>query len=248
MSKIKGVTIGSTYSKQGKDLGIAVNKTFMVPVEHLVIESGFNVRDLDEDHINGIAEAYEAGRLMPAIVVKTTADGFKVIDGHHRFEGAKKANVQRLECKEFVGSELDQIAFMVSSSQGRNLLPIERAQAYQRMIGLGMTKAEISTSVSRSRADVDNHLILLQAGDDVIAAVKSGEVSSSEVVKEVRKSGPDANKKIMKEVTKAKATGKKAVINNFKPAHSRQVMEILAGMEREGFSVELCGLIDLYLD
>lgn len=243
--EIKATSVGQAYKHQKDELGITLNKTFMVPVDHILIESGFNVRDLDQEHIDAMAQSYTEGRMMPAIVVRTTKDGFKVIDGHHRLSAAKIAGVHRLECKEFAGTEAEQVAFMVSSSQGRNLKPIERSHAYRRMLGLGMTKDEISKAVSRSRADVDNHLLMLEAGDDVIQAIKLGEVAATEVQREMRKSGADAQDKIMVAVKKARDTGGKAKLRSFTKKHQERVMEILSGMDE--LSHELQELVDLYL-
>lgn len=242
---IKATSVGQAYKNQGSDLDIKVNKTFMVPVEHLIIEDGFNVRDLDQDHISAMAQAYQDGKMMPALVIRTTQSGFKVIDGHHRLSAAKIAGVQRLECKEFAGSEAEQIAFMISSSQGRNLKPIERAHAYRRLIGFGMTKDEIAKSVMRSRADVDNHLLLLEAGDDVIDAIKSGEVAATEVQREMRKSGSDAKDKIMTEVNKARKSGVKAKLRKFTKKHQDRAMEIISGMDN--LPDELRQIVELWI-
>lgn len=243
--EIQATSVGQAYKTQGADLDIKVNKTFMVPVEHLMIEDGFNVRDLDQDHIQSMAQSYADGKMMPALVIRTTKSGFKVIDGHHRLSAAKIAGVQRLECKEFTGTEAEQIAYMVSSSQGRNLKPIERAHAYRRLVGLGMTKDEVAKAVGRSRADVDNHLLMLEAGDDVIQAIKDGDVAATEVQREMRKSGAGAQEKIMAAVSKAKQAGGKAKLRNFTKKHHERVMEILSGMD--GLSSELQGLVELYL-
>ena len=242
---IKATSIGQAYKNQGSDLDIKVNKTFMVPVEHLIIEDGFNVRDLDQEHISAMAQAYQDGKMMPALVIRTTQMGFKVIDGHHRLSAAKIAGVKRLECKEFAGSEAEQIAFMISSSQGRILKPIERAHAYRRLIGLGMTKDEIAKSVMRSRADVDNHLLLLEAGDDVIDAIKSGDVAATEVQREMRKSGSDAKNKIMNEVNKARQSGAKAKLRKFTKKHQDRAMEIISGMEN--LPDELRQIVDIWI-
>lgn len=242
---IQATSVGQAYKTHGADLDIKVNKTFMVPVEHLMIEDGFNVRDLDQEHIQAMAQSYSEGKMMPALVIRTTKTGFKVIDGHHRLSAAKIAGVHRLECKEFTGTEAEQIAFMISSSQGRNLKPVERAHAYRRLIGLGMTRDEVAKAVSRSRADVDNHLLMLEAGDDVIAAIKSGEVAATEVQREMRKSGAEAQGKIMAAVSKAKESGGKAKLRNFTKKHQDRVMEILSGMD--GLPDELQTLVELYL-
>ena len=255
---VTGISVGSAYAKD-KDLGIKVTKTFFVPMEHLYIEDGFNVRDIDQDHVDQLAKAYEAGAQLPNIMIKTTPQGFKIIDGHHRYLAAQQAGCPRLEVKEFTGTDLEQLSFMITSSQGRSLEPVERAQAYQRMINQGMTKGEVADAVHRSRKDVDNHLILLSAGDEVIAEVKAGNVSSSEVIKAVRKSGLAAPEKIIKKVKAAKviaedapkgSKGKsnKVVLKSFKPAHGRKAMEEIAKMDPSLLSDELKGLLAIYLD
>jgi ParB family chromosome partitioning protein len=223
---IKATSVGQAYKTQRADLDIKVNKTFMVPIEHLRIEDGFNVRDLDQEHIEAMTQSYQDGRMMPALVIRTTQDGFKVIDGHHRLSAAKIAGVKRLECKEFTGTEAEQIAYMVSSSQGRDLKPIERARAYRRMLRLGMTKDEI--------------------GDDVLQAIDNGEVSPTEVRKEMRKSGGEAQGKIMEAVKKARVEGGKAKLRSFTQKHYKKVMEILSGMEESVIGPELSPLVELW--
>ena len=255
---VTGISVGSAYTKD-KDLGIKCTKTFFVPLEHLYVEEGFNVRDLCQDHVDSLEAAYRAGKQIPALMVRTTEKGFKVIDGHHRYPAAQQADIPRVEVKEFTGTKAEELAYMVTSSQTRSLEPLERAHAYQRMINQGMTKGEISTAVQRSRKDVDNHLILLSAGEEVIAEVKAGNVSSSEVIKSVRKNGNAATAKIIKKVKAAKAEAKaapkgskakstKVVLKTFKPCHGRQAMELIATMDRELLSDALIVLLELYLD
>lgn len=248
-NKIEGVTLGSTYAKQGAELGIKVNKTFLVPMEHIYIEPGFNVRDLDPEHVESIRQGYDAGQPIPPITVKTTPQGFKVIDGHHRYSAAELAGVTRLECKEFLGSDADVVALMITSSQGKNLSPIERGRAYQRLITMGLTTAEIADRVKRSRADVDNHLLLMSAGDTVLQAVATGAVGSSAVVKELRKSGADGLAAVEAAVQVAKEKGTKvkpADLNPFTKADYNRVMEILCGMNAAGLPPELGDLITKY--
>ena len=249
MTKIKGVSLNSTYASQGAELGIKVNKTFLVPVEHIYIEPGFNIRDLDPEHVEAIRQGYDAGQPIPPITVKTTPQGFKVLDGHHRYSAAQLAGVTRIECKEFAGTDADIVALMVTSSQGKNLSPIERGRAYQRLINMGRDVAEIAQLVKRSRADVDNHLLLMSAGDVVLKAVNAGVVGSSAVVAELRKSGAEGVATVEAAVKVATEQGKKvkpADLNPFTKADSTRVMEILCGMNAAGLPAELGALINKY--
>lgn len=169
--------------------------------------------------------------------MQVTEQGIKIIDGHHRYYGAKLAQEAgydiRLECKDFIGSEADRIAFMVTSSQGRALEPLERAAAYQRLINQGWEPAQIAKKVKRSITDVENHLALLTSGDELIELVKNKEVAATTAVALVREHGASAGKVAKTELQKAKATGKKkltkaAAMTQFSAKHTRQLLELLA--------------------
>jgi ParB family chromosome partitioning protein len=241
-------SIGTVYSKQGKELDIKVNKTFLVPPEHIFIEEGFNIRELDQDHIDSIAAAYSDGLPVPAIVVQTVGNRFKIVDGAHRYTAAVIAGVVRLECKEFNGNAQDQVALMVTSSQGRNLTPLERAKAYTRLKNFGLTADEIALKVNRSRVDIDNHLILLTAPDDVKDAVKRGDMAYSTVVTQLRSKSGKGEEKLSKAVAVAKTTGaKKAVIERFTKKDFIEVLEILAAEPSDDWPELLADLIAKYV-
>lgn len=86
---------------------------------------------------------------------------------------------------------------------------------------------------------------MLEAGDDVIQAIKDGDVAATEVQREMRKSGAGAQDKIMAAVSKAKLDGGKAKLRNFNKKHQDRVMEILSGMN--DLPSELQELVELYL-
>lgn len=103
---IQATSIGQVYKKQ-PEIGLKVNKAFMVPIEHIYLDTEQNVRDLDMDHIKSLSCSFENGAPIKALVVQTTKSGFMVIDGQHTYEAAKIAGAKRLECKEFTGNEAE---------------------------------------------------------------------------------------------------------------------------------------------
>jgi ParB family chromosome partitioning protein len=128
-------SLGQLYND--KDAGLTTRKTYNVPLEKIYAEEGYNVRELNQAHVEEFRDAFIAGEYIPPLAVEVTERGVKVIDGHHRYHGALAAiemghDIVRLECKDFVGSEADKIAFMVTSSQGLALTPLERGAAYHR--------------------------------------------------------------------------------------------------------------------
>lgn len=228
-------------AKEKNGTATTVKKTFLVPLAELYVEPGYNVREIDQEHVAEFRDAFIAGEFVTPLAVQVTEQGIKIIDGHHRYYGAKMASdegheIPRLECKDFAGSEADRIAFMVTSSQGKALSPLERAAAYQRLLNQGWTPAEIAKKVKRSAADVDQHLQLLECGDALIAMVRAGEVAPTTAVALSREHGPKAEAVAQVQMEKAKAAGKtkltrSAAIPQFSAAKARRLAELLYGAE-----------------
>ena len=239
------------YDNKAKtETNITTRKTYLLGVDELYVESGYNIREIDQTHVEEFRDAFIAGEHVPPLAVQVTEQGIKIIDGHHRYHGAKLAKEAgydiRLECKDFVGSEADRIAFMVTSSQGRALEPLERAAAYQRMMNQGMEPAEIAKKVKRSIADVEHHLQLLTSGDELIAMVKNKELAATTAVALVREHGVKAGSVAKTQLEKAKATGKKKLTKadampQFSAARARRLVELLCdaqnGETDEGHTV-----------
>lgn len=207
-------TLARIYDdKKNSDTDITTRKTYLLGVDELYVETNYNIRDIDQTHVEEFRDAFIAGEHVPPLAVKVTEKGIKIIDGHHRYYGAKLAQeagyTLRLECKDFVGSEADSVAFMVTSSQGRALLPLERAAAYQRLVNQGLEPGEIAAKVKRSITDVEQHLHLLTVGEPLIEMVKSGEVAATTAVALQREHGVKASSVAQQKMEKAKAAGKK---------------------------------------
>lgn len=211
-------SLGKIYSDKEARGGIVVNKGYQVPVDQLYLEPGYNIREADEQHVEYFAQCWESGQPIPALTVIPDADGkrIKILDGQHRYLGALRAiergvPIVRIECKDFTGDEADKIAFMVSSSQGKQLDPFERAKAYTRLKGFGWTNEEIAKKVGRSVSDVQMHLSLGDVPAEVKARISAGQISYANAVAVTREHGDDAVKVIDEAVEEAKAQGKDKV-------------------------------------
>ena len=231
-------TLARIYDdKKNSDTDITTRKTYLLGVDELYVETNYNIRDIDQTHVEEFRDAFIAGEHVPPLAVKVTEKGIKIIDGHHRYYGAKLAQeagyTLRLECKDFMGSEADSVAFMVTSSQGRALLPLERAAAYQRLVNQGLEPAEIAAKVKRSITDVEQHLQLLTVGEPLIEMVKSGEVAATTAVALQREHGVKASSVAQEQMQKAKAAGKKKLTKTdampqFSAAQARKLAELIA--------------------
>jgi len=241
-------------AKEKNGTEMSAKKTFLVPLSELYIEPGYNVREIDQAHIEEFRDAYIAGEFLPPLAVQVTDKGIKIIDGHHRYHGALLATesgteIPRLECKDFSGTEAERIAFMVTSSQGKPLTSLERAAAYQRLANQGWEPAEIAKRVKRSPSDVDHHLQLLTCGDELIEMVKSGSVAATTAVALTREHGPKAGAVAIEQMAKVKAAGKtklsrSSAMPQFSAAKMRKLVELIAKnceaeLAEETFAVSL---------
>jgi len=52
-----------------------VKKTFLVPLAELYIEPGYNVREIDQAHVEEFRDAFIAGEFVPPLAVQVTEQG-----------------------------------------------------------------------------------------------------------------------------------------------------------------------------
>lgn len=239
-------TLSQKYANKTTRDGIAVNKTYLVPFDQLYLEPGYNVRNADEQHVAYFAQCWAEGSPIPALTVVVTEKGQMIVDGQHRYLGAKLAREQgfeiaRIECKDFTGSEADRVAFMVSSSQGKALDPFERANAYRRLKAFGWTNDEIAKKVGRSVSDVQMHLSLQDVPEAIKQRVTGGQLSYASAVAVTREHGDKAAEVVEQAHEEAKAAGKDKITAkqlNKKPKKATDVpriMELLKGATQAAF-------------
>ncbi|EHD21282.1 MULTISPECIES: ParB/RepB/Spo0J family partition protein [Brenneria] len=229
-------TLNQRYAS--KETGITVRKTHLVPLEEIYTEDGYNVRELNQSHVEEFRDAFIAGEYIPPLAVEVTERGVKVIDGHHRYFGALAANeagceVLRLECKDFVGTEADKIAFMVTSSQGLALTPLERGAAYQRLVNQGWSNSQIAQKVKRSESDILQHLQLHQECSPYVKSlVRTGSLNYALAIEINREHGVYADKVISKLMEKAESAGKRKITKSlakpqFAAAKTKRLIELV---------------------
>lgn len=232
-------SLGQLYND--KDAGLTTRKTYNVPLEKIYAEDGYNVRELNQAHVIEFRDAFIAGEYIPPLAVEVTEQGVKVIDGHHRYHGALAAvemgyEIVRLECKDFTGSEADKIAFMVTSSQGLALTPLERGAAYYRLQNQGWSASEIASKVKRSESDILQHLQLHECTPYIKKLVRDGSMNYAIAIGISREHGVYADREASRLMKKAEAAGKKKVTKSiakpqFNAGKARRFLELLSSCQ-----------------
>ena len=124
----------------------------------------------------------EHGVLEPLVVAKTPA-GYQIIAGERRWRAAKIAGLAKLPViiKETSPQGMLEMA-IIENVQRIDLNPLERAQAFKRLIDeFGLSTGEIAVKVGKSAPYVSNTLRLLTVPDVLKDALASGATSEGHV-------------------------------------------------------------------
>ncbi|MDO8429664.1 MAG: ParB/RepB/Spo0J family partition protein [Candidatus Daviesbacteria bacterium] len=124
----------------------------------------------------------EHGILEPIVVAKTPA-GYQIIAGERRWRASKLAGLKRVPVmiKETTPRGMLEMA-IVENVQRQDLNPLERAQAYKRLLDeFSLTNGEISQRVGKSPAYISNTIRLLTIPDALKDALMSGQTTEGHV-------------------------------------------------------------------
>lgn len=135
----------------------------------------------DPEALQSLADSIAAhGILQPLNVREMPGDYFQIIAGERRWRAARMAGLQEVpvlvvEADDRKAMELA----LIENLQREDLNPIEEARGYQVLQDEhGMSQADISDRVGKSRPAVANSLRLLQLCPEVLAMVEGGELSA----------------------------------------------------------------------
>lgn len=235
---------------EGKVEGIKKETNFQVDPALVKVKPGFN-RPIDRANVDQFKTSIKAGATIPPIYVTVTDGVIELVDGEHRWIAvcelvAEGEPILSMAAIQFRGDAAEQIAHLLTSSQGKPLTPLESGLQYQKLARYGWTTKQIADRVGRSQGHVSQCIALAESGIDVKQAVQRGEVSSTLAMEVVRTHGAGAGAVIKEKVEQAKAEGKKRVTAaSGKPSKpTRKALEELAEAVRV-FCEEGTGGIDL---
>ena len=125
-----------------------------------------------------VSSIKEHGIIEPLVVAKTPA-GYQIIAGERRWRASKLAGLTTVPViiRETSAKGMLEMA-IVENVQREDLNPIERAQAFQRLVEeFGMYVGEIAKRVGKSESYVSNTMRLLGLPDAIKDGIISGAIS-----------------------------------------------------------------------
>ncbi|MCL4353774.1 ParB/RepB/Spo0J family partition protein [Patescibacteria group bacterium] len=124
----------------------------------------------------------EQGILEPIVVAKTPA-GYQIVAGERRWRAAKILGLEKVPVviKETTPQGMLEMS-IVENVQREDLNPIERAQAYKRLIDeFGLGTNEVARKVGKSAPTISNTIRLLSLPDAIKDALVAGVITEGHV-------------------------------------------------------------------
>lgn len=139
-------------------------------------------RKFDETALQELAESIKASGLLQPITVwkDDDRDYYEIIAGERRTRAAKLAGLKEINAiiRKNLSEEKKLELALIENIQREDLNAIDTAMAYQQLINhFGISQADISRTVGKSRAAISNTLRLMELDENIRNAVRSGLIS-----------------------------------------------------------------------
>jgi len=155
---------------------------------------------INPESLNELVDSITAHGILEPLVIAKTPAGYQIIAGERRWRAAKVAGLVKVPVviKETTPRGMLEMA-IVENVQREDLNPLERAQAYKRLIDeFEMTTTEVAQRVGKSLPYISNSLRLLTLPD----ALKDALISATTTEGHVRAIASLEDAKLMLEVFK----------------------------------------------
>lgn len=156
----------------------------------MTIRQGWNPRkQLDFESL--MPSIKEHGVLVP-IRVRQRENGLELVDGERRLRATLALIEQGAEIVaipamvETRATEVGLLVTAFTANQGKPLEPLEEAEVIFRLKNYGLSVEDIKQKLGKSASFVRDRLALIEAEDDVAAAVRNGAVAASTAVQAVK--------------------------------------------------------------
>lgn len=138
---------------------------------------------ISPESLSELAESVRAHGILEPLVVAKTPAGYQIIAGERRWRASKLIGLLKVPViiRETSPQGMLEMA-IVENVQRIDLNPLERAQAYTRLMeDFGLTNAEIAERVSKSPSYISNTIRLLTLPDALKDALMAGATTEGHV-------------------------------------------------------------------
>jgi len=166
----------------------------MVPLSAVVPNPDQPRKHFAEEALADLAASIQARGLLQPIIVRRTADGYRLLAGERRFRAATLAGLDRVPALIREGDDDLEIA-LIENLQREDLSPLEEAEALALLIERhGYSHREVADLLGKSRPYVSNTLALNKLPESVkVELHRDGRSMSREILMGIaRQDTPEA--------------------------------------------------------
>ena len=163
---------GSTVEEGTKDSGV-----LELPIQSVRPNPEQPRKLFENDSLEELKQSILQHGVLQPICVRPAGSEYQIVAGERRWRASRLAGLESIPAivhADLGDHETMELA-LVENLQREDLDPLEKAQAFQFLIGeLGTTQEEVARKVGLNRATVANHLRLLELPGEVQEAVSAG--------------------------------------------------------------------------
>lgn len=136
-------------------------------------------KTFDNKSLKELSESIKENGVFQPIIIRKSVNGYEIIAGERRFRASKLAKKKTIPAiiRKFDEAQMMEVA-VLENLQREDLTPLEEAQAYEMLQkNLGLTQAEVSKRLGKSRPYIANYLRLLTLPQKTKRLLQKGELS-----------------------------------------------------------------------
>lgn len=156
--------------KKKLDLSSVKNQIVELKTKQILLNPYQPRKNFEKSALEELAGSIKKyGLLQPLVVTKISDNEFQLLVGERRLRAAKMIGLKKVPV--IIRSSTDQQKLelaLVENLQRDDLNPIERAQAFQRLINeFNLTQDEVAKKINKSRAEIANTLRFLNLPQEI---------------------------------------------------------------------------------
>ncbi len=155
-----------------------------IPLDQIFV-GGVNVREIDDTDpdIAELADSIQASGLLQPIRVAPELDGYRLIAGERRYRAVKMLGWATITAVITDADETQRVVEMVVENVQRKDLELwEEAEAYKRLLNLGLSLGEVSKRIGKPKSTL-SVILKLTSRADIRAGLKSRAIPSWSMAK-----------------------------------------------------------------
>ena len=136
-------------------------------------------KTFDNKSLKELSESIKENGVFQPIIIRKSVNGYEIIAGERRFRASKLKKKKTIPAiiRKFDEAQMMEVA-VLENLQREDLTPLEEAQAYEMLQkNLGLTQAEVSKRLGKSRPYIANYLRLLTLPQKTKRLLQRGELS-----------------------------------------------------------------------